>query len=114
MSGSETTPQSLAAEAMRPLASSSAFATFERFVDTLPAAEKVSVHKLYSLAKQGKLPVYRLPGIKPACVKISEARAVLATLTAQGKLRRGYGTFGPDAIVRDLSNVVGQDFEVLQ
>jgi hypothetical protein len=90
------------------------FATFERFVESLPSSEKVSVFKLYSLAREGKLPVYRLPGVKSACVKTSEARAVLAALSAQGKIRRGYGTFGPDAVVRDLTNVVGQDFEVLQ
>jgi len=90
------------------------FATFEKFVAGLPPSEKVSVHKLYSLAKQGKLPIYRLPGVKPACVKVDEARAVLATLTAKGAIRRGYGSFGPDAVVRDLSKVAGQDFEVLQ
>lgn len=90
------------------------FATFEKFVAGLPPAEKVSVHKLYSLAKQGKLPIYRLPGVKPVCVKVDEARAVLATLTAQGRIRRFYGSFGENAKLKDLSNVVGQTFEVDQ
>lgn len=90
------------------------FATFEKFVGSLPPSEKVSVHKLYALAKQGELPIYRLPNVKSACVKIEEARALLASLSAQGRIRRGYGTFGPNAVVRDLSNVAGQDFEVLQ
>jgi len=90
------------------------FATFEKFVESLPASEKVSVHKLYSLAKQGKMPLYRLPGVKPACVKVDEARAVLKSLSAQGKIRRGYGSFGPDAKVKDLRKVAGQTFRVDQ
>ena len=90
------------------------FATLDRFVDTLPSAERVSKDKLYSLVRQGKIPLYRLPDVKPACVKVDEARAVLASLSAQGKIRRGYGSFGPDANLRDLSNVAGQDFEILQ
>lgn len=97
-----------------PSTNSSTFATFERFVASLPLGERVSVYKLYELARKGRLPVYRLPGVKSACVNVSEARAVLASLTAQGKIRRGYGTFGPDAVVRDLSEVVGQQFEVLE
>lgn len=97
-----------------PSANSATFATFDRFVASLPLGERVSVYKLYELARKGKLPVYRLPGVKSACVNVSEARAVLASLTAQGKIRRGYGTFGPDAVVRDLSDVVGQRFEVLE
>lgn len=90
------------------------FATFEKFVEGLPPTEKVSVYKLYELARKGELPVYRLPGVKSACVMVTEARTVLASLTAQGKIRRGYGSFGPEAVVRDLSNVIGQDFEVLR
>jgi hypothetical protein len=66
------------------------YATFEKFVAMLPPSEKVSVHKLYSLAKQGKLPVCRVADTKSVCVNIEEARAVLASLTAQGKIRRGY------------------------
>lgn len=80
----------------------------------LAEIEKISVDKLNSLVRQGKLPVYKLPNVRAACVKVGEARAILATLTAQGKIRRGYGSFGPDAIVRDLSNVAELDFEVLQ
>lgn len=90
------------------------FATFEKFVESLPASEKVSKDKLYSLARQGKIPLYRLPGVKPACVKVDEARSVLARLSAQGKIRRGYGSFGPDAVVRDLRQVAGQEFKVSQ
>lgn len=90
------------------------FATFGKFVAGLPPSEKVSVHKIYSLAKAGRLPIYRLPGVKPACLKVDEARAILASLSAQGKIHRGYGSYGPDAVVRDLSKVAGQDFEVLQ
>jgi hypothetical protein len=90
------------------------FATFDKFVAGLPPSEKVSVHKVYALAKQGKIPIYRLPDVKAVCVKVDEARAVLASLSAQGKIRRGYGSFGPDAVVRDLSRVAGQEFDVLQ
>ena len=90
------------------------FATFERFVDSLSSSEKVSKDKLYSLARQGKIPLYRFANVKSACVNVAEARAVLASLSAQGKIRRGYGSFGPDAIVRDLSKVAGQTFEILQ
>ena len=97
----------------RPITAAT-FATFERFVESLPRSEKVSKDKLYSLARQGKITLYRLPNVKAACVKVDEARSVLASLSAQGKIRRGYGSFGPDAVVRDLSMVAGQDFEVLQ
>ncbi|MCU1679016.1 MAG: hypothetical protein JWM93_3774 [Frankiales bacterium] len=90
------------------------FATFERYPECVPHAERVSKDKLYSLARQGKIPVYRLPGRTAACVKVDEARAILANLSARGKIRRGYGSFGPDAVVRDLSKVAGQDFEVLE
>lgn len=94
--------------------SSPKYATFERFVAWLPTSEKVSVFKLYDLARKGSLPVYRLAGTKSACVNIEEARAVLASLSAQGKIRRGYGSFGPDAVVRDLSMVAMPPGEVLQ
>lgn len=90
------------------------FATLNRYPECVPAAEHVSKDKLYSLARQGKIPVYRLPGIKSVCVKVDETRAILADLSAKGRIRRGYGTLGPDAVVRDLSNVAGQDFGVLQ
>jgi|GEM_PF-3721599 len=89
------------------------FATFDRYAECVPSSERVSKDKLYSLARQGKIPVYRLPGVGAACVKVAEARAVLADLSAKGKIRRGYGSFGPDAVVRDLSKVA-DDFEVLQ
>lgn len=107
MSANGTSPSS-------PIHNAPTFATIEKFPDLLPASEYVSKDKVYSLVHQGKVPVYRLPGVKPACVRVDEARAVLAALSAQGKIRRGYGSFGPDAVVRDLSNVSGQDFEVLK
>ena len=97
-----------------PNPDSAAFATFEKYNDCVPPPEHVSKDKLYSLARQGKIPIYRLPGVKSACVKVDEARAILASLSAQGKIRRGYGSFGPEAVVRDLSNVAGQDFRILQ
>lgn len=94
--------------------SSPKYATFEKFVEWLPVSEKVSVYKLYELARKGKLPVYRFAVTKSACVNIDEARAVLAALSAQGKIRRGYGSFGPDAVVRDLTKVVVSPGEVLK
>ncbi len=90
------------------------YATFERFVADLPAAEKVSVYKLYELARKGALPVYKVADTKSAVVNIAEARALLRNLSAQGKIRRGYGTFGPDSDVRDLTKVVLPPGEVLQ
>ena len=90
------------------------YATFEKFVAGLPPSEKISVFKVYSLARDGKFPAYRLPNVKSLCVNVDEARAVLAALTAQGKIRRNYGSLGPNANLRDLSNVADQDFEVLQ
>jgi hypothetical protein len=43
---------------------------------------------------------------KPA-VDAVEARAAVDKLPAK-KARPGYGSFGPDAIVRDLSNVAAE------
>lgn len=90
------------------------YATFERFIGSLPSSERISKDKLYSLARQGKIPLYRFAHVKGACVNVAEARAVLGSLSAQGKIRRGYGSFGPDAVVRDLSKIAGQTFEVLE
>lgn len=113
MSDSDTT-----SSGPRPTAASASgspkYATFEKFVAWLPTSEKVSVFKLYDLARKGSLPVYRLAGTKSACVNIEEARAVLSSLSAQGKIRRGYGSFGPDAVVRDLSMVALPPGEVLR
>lgn len=94
--------------------SRSEYQTFARYVEDLPTSKRISVYKLHSLAREGQLPVYKLPNVKASCVKVAEADALLARLTAQGKIRRGYGSFGPDAVVRDLSNVAGQTFEVDQ
>lgn len=92
------------------------YATFPevaRILQSGPPHERVSVHKIYALVKQGRIPVYRLPDRKPAFVKVDEVRGILAKLSAQGKIRRGYGSFGPDAVVRDLSKVAGQHFRTL-
>ncbi|HEU5025244.1 MAG TPA: hypothetical protein VFV01_10030 [Spirillospora sp.] len=58
--------------------------------------------------KAGHIPVYNLPGVKAACVDLDEVAAYMA---AQD--RRGYGSFGPDAIVRDLSKVA-EEFDVAE
>ncbi|SNS11390.1 hypothetical protein SAMN05443665_100152 [Actinomadura meyerae] len=58
--------------------------------------------------KAGSVPVYRLPGVKAACVDLNEVAAYIAS-----KDRAGYASFGPDAVVRDLSNVA-DEFEVEQ
>lgn len=87
------------------------FATFAKYVERLPPSERVSIYRLHSLAREGRLTVFKLPGVKAACLNVAEADALLRSLSAQGKLRRGYGTFGPDAVVKDLSNVAS-DFEV--
>lgn len=55
--------------------------------------------------RRGDLTAFRLPGKRGHFVDLDEAREVLSR-------RQQYGTFGPDAKVRDLSNVVA-DFEVL-
>lgn len=92
--------------------STTRYATFAKYVESQPPSKRVSVYKIHSLARSGRLPVYKLPGIKAACLNVAEADALLASLSAQGKIRRGYGSFGPDAVVRDLSNIAGQAFEV--
>jgi hypothetical protein len=85
------------------------YATLARFAEV----EGVSVYTAHRYVRQGLFPVYRLPGQKAVCVNLAEARAALARAPRR-KVRPGYGDFGPDAVVRDLSNVAGQDFEVLQ
>lgn len=113
MSADDTTPPSTPPSGASA-STSPKYATLAKFAESLPATEKVSVYKLHSLVREGRLPVYKLPDLKAACVNVTEARAVLASLSAKGKIRRGYGSFGPDAVVRDLSNVAGQSFEVDQ
>ena len=54
---------------------------------------------------KGDLPAFKLPGKKGHYVDLAEAKA-LATK------RQQWGTFGPEAKVIDLTNVV-EDFEVL-
>lgn len=61
---------------------------------------------VYNKIKRGELTAYRLPGKRGHYVEVSEARAALSR-------RQKYGTFGPDAVVRDFSNVVA-DFEVVE
>lgn len=55
--------------------------------------------------RRGDLTAFRLPGKRGHYVDLNEATEVIAK-------RQQYGSFGPDAKVIDLSNVVG-DFEVL-
>jgi hypothetical protein len=96
-----------------PTASSGAaaptYATLAKFAEV----EGVSVYTAHRYVRQGLFPVYRLPGQKAVCVNLAEARRALAKAPRR-KVRPGYGDFGPDDVVRDLSNVAGQDFEVLQ
>ena len=61
---------------------------------------------VYNKAKKGQIVAYRLPGKRGHYFDVDEAAKVL------GKRQR-YGTFGPDAKVIDLSNVVA-DFEVVE
>jgi hypothetical protein len=83
-----------------------------RFATLYRAAQEfgVSHYTIRNYIIKGYFPVYRLPGVKGACVDINEVREALVNLPA-AKARPGYGSFGPDAVVRDLSNVVA-DFEV--
>lgn len=61
---------------------------------------------VYNKVKRGDLTAYRLPGKRGHYFDIDEAAQVLSK-------RQKYGTFGPDAVVRDLSKVVA-DFEVIE
>ncbi|MBD8870931.1 MerR family transcriptional regulator [Nocardioides donggukensis] len=60
---------------------------------------------VYNRVKKGDLPVFKLPGKRGHYVDVDEAAKVLSK-------RQKYATFGPDAVVKDLSNVVA-DFEVM-
>lgn len=73
------------------------------------AAKVCGVHPatIRNRVVNGDLPVFRLPGKKGHFVDLDEAKALL------GK-RQQWGTFGPDAKVHDLSNVVGGDFDVVE
>lgn len=57
--------------------------------------------------KAGHVPVYKLPGVKAACVDLDEVAAHVAA-----QARADYSSFGPDATVRDLTKVAAE-FEVL-
>lgn len=85
------------------------YATPARFAER----EGFSVYTAHRYVRAGLIPVYKLPGVKGVCVNIAEARAALARAPRR-KVRPGYGDFGPDAVVKDLSNVSGENFEVLQ
>lgn len=61
---------------------------------------------VYNAAKRGDLVAYKLPDKRGHYFDVDEAEKVLSK-------RQKYGSFGPDAVIRDLSNVVGSDFEVL-
>lgn len=92
-----------------PGAAAPTLATLARWAEL----EGFSVYTAHRYVRQGLVTVYRLPGIKAVCVNLAEARAALAKAPRR-KVRPGYGDFGPDAVVKDLSNIVGQHFEVLQ
>lgn len=112
MSANDTTPSSTPPSgASAP--TSPKYATLAKFAENyLGPMEKVSVYKLHSLAREGRLPIYNVADSKGVVVNIAEAQAVLARLSAQGKIRRGYGSFGPDANLKDLSKVALQPGEV--
>lgn len=61
---------------------------------------------VYNHIKRGNLTAFKLPGRRGHYVEISEAARVLGE-------RQRYASFGPDAKVRDLSNVVA-DFKVVE
>ncbi|MGY2700774.1 hypothetical protein [Nocardioides sp. HB32] len=60
---------------------------------------------VYNRIKSGDLAAYKLPNRREHVVEKEEALSVLTK-------RQRYGSFGPDAVVHDLSNVVGVDFVV--
>lgn len=78
-----------------------------RYATIRRAAEEFGVthHTIRNYIKRAYFPVYRLPGVKDACVDINEVRVALDRLPA-ARARLGYGSFGPNAKVVDLSNVV--------
>jgi hypothetical protein len=84
-----------------------------RYATIARAAQEhgVTHHTIRNWIGKGHFPVYRLPGQSAACVDLDEVAAALAKLPA-AKARPGFGSFGPDAKVRDLSNIAEQ-FEVL-
>ncbi|MCW2929640.1 MAG: hypothetical protein JWM19_602 [Actinomycetia bacterium] len=82
------------------------FATIER----AGKEHGVSYYTIHDRIKSGKIPVYKLPGQAARCVDLDEVAAYFALHPPKV---RDYGSFGPDARVRDLSNVVAQ-FEVLR
>lgn len=78
------------------------FATIQK----VAALNECDPGTVYNKIKRGDLTAYRLPGKRGHFVDVDEAGKVLSK-------RQKYGTFGPDAKVRDLSNVVA-DFEVVE
>lgn len=66
----------------------------------------VSYYTIRKRAKSGDITVYKLPGRRAACVDLDEVARVMAASP-------GYASFGPDAVVRDLS-MVAEDFEVAE
>ena len=81
-----------------------------RFATLHRAAKEhgVSYATIRNYIKRGKVPVYHLPGRRGACVDLDEVAAYIAS-----KGRADYSSFGPDAIVRDLSKVA-EEFEVAE
>jgi len=82
-----------------------------RLMTLTKAAEEIGVsyRTFYNYAKRGWFAVYKLPGETQACVELNEVRVALAAKKSQA--RTNYGSFGPDAVVKDLTNVA-QAFEV--
>ena len=66
----------------------------------------VSYGSVRNRIRSRDLTAYRLPNRRGHFVDLDEARAVFSQ-------RGRYATFGPDAKLKDLSNVLGADFEVV-
>lgn len=89
--------------------SQSALPTRRIFATIKRAASECGVHHttVRQRINKGDLPVFKLPGKSEHFVDLNEAKALF------GK-RQQYGSFGPDAKVIDLSNVVDADFTVVE
>ena len=79
------------------------------FITLQHAADLAECH--YGTVKnkigRGEIVAYLLPGRRGHYVDKAEALAVLTK-------RATYGAFGPDAVIHDLTSVVGADFEVVE
>ena len=81
-----------------------------RFATIRRAAQVYGVthHTIRNYIKKRHFPVYRMR--EGACVDLDEVAEYLRTAPA-ARAKPGYGSFGPNAKVVDLSNVV-EDFAV--